>query len=92
MYYPDTYIKKRNSFFKFKGTKEESRNEKKQVRKKLYVRWSFRKGIFVDTIVLRAVFTGIQETETATVVSTAVIMAATTIREKDRDVCHIEDK
>ncbi|BDZ79857.1 hypothetical protein Lac3_10660 [Claveliimonas bilis] len=46
----------------------------------------------MDTIVLMAVSTGIQKTEIATVVSTAVIMAATTIREKDRDVCHIEDK
>lgn len=38
-----------------------------------------------------AVSTGIQETETATAVSTAAIMAATTIREKGRDVYHIED-
>lgn len=45
----------------------------------------------MDTTVPMAVSTGIQETETATAVSTAAIMAATTIREKGRDVYHIED-
>lgn len=46
----------------------------------------------MDTTVPMAVSTGIQETETATAVSTVAIMASTTIREKDRDACHIEDK
>ena len=46
----------------------------------------------MDTTVPMAVSTGIQETETAMAVDTAAIMEATTIREKDRGVCHIEDK
>lgn len=42
----------------------------------------------MDTTVPMAVSTGIQETETATAVSTAVIMAATTIRGRDKAACH----
>lgn len=40
----------------------------------------------MDTTALMAASTGIQETETATGASTAIIMAATTTQEKDRAV------
>lgn len=46
----------------------------------------------MDTTVPMAVSTGIQETETATAVSTVAIMAATTIREKDKAACHSHAK
>lgn len=46
----------------------------------------------MDITVPMVVSTGIQETETATAVSTAVIMAATIIRERDRAACHSHAK
>lgn len=46
----------------------------------------------MDTIMLMDVSTGIHETEIATAASTVVTMVVTVIKEKDKNVCCIEDK